>query len=216
MSNEPDNAAPQHCIRGGGVLRPGEAQPPLPSSEVPDYGQYAVQGETIANAGETLNALVREAQGYEREIVEAEEALKKAKDKLRAVVQDALPKAMKEAGLPEFTTESGITVKVKDKIENSIPAARREEAWDWLEQNGHSDILKREVTVAFGVTEGELAKQVAMTLQQEHNRSVLCQRKAEPATVKALLARLIEDKKSVPRDLFGVRELTVAEFKTKK
>lgn len=188
----------------------------MSNQEVPDYGDYAKQGETIANAGAVLNALVSEAQGYEKEIAEAEESLKKAKDRLRAVVQDALPKAMKEAGLNEFTTESGIVVKVREKIENSIPAARRNEAWDWLEKNGHADILKREVTIAFNLSEGELAQQVARQLMEEHNRSVQCERWAEPATVKSLLSRLIDEKKSVPRDLFGVRELTIAEFKTKK
>jgi len=188
----------------------------MSNQEVPDYGDYSKQGETIANAGAVLNALVSEAQGYEREIAEAEDTLKKAKDRLRAVVQDALPKAMKEAGLSEFTTDSGIVVKVREKIENSIPAARRNEAWDWLEQNGHSDILKREVTIAFNLNERELAQQVVNDLMNEYQRSVKCERWAEPATVKSLLSRLIEDKKSVPRDLFGVRELTVAEFKTKK
>lgn len=183
---------------------------------MPDYGEYTNEGTSIANVGKIINDLVAEAQKYEKEILESEEDLKKAKDKLRAVVEGALPKAMREAGLPEFTTESGINVKVKDKITNSILAANREKAWDWLEENGHGDILKREVVVAFGVTEGEKAKEVALALQKEHARAVQCQRKAEPATVKSLLARLIEENAEVPRDLFGVRELTVAEFKMKK
>ena len=193
---------------------PDEAQ--TPAQPIDDYGAYAEEQVTpLAQALEGLQGLVDEAQGYEREIAEAEEKVKKAKDKLRAIVEDAMPKMMKKAGLDEFTTSTGLKVKRRNKIENSIPAARRNEAWDWLETNGHGDILKREVTIAFGIKEGDMAKTVAAALAKEHARSVSCDRWAEPATVKSLLTRMIEDQKSVPRDLFGVREFEVAEFKKK-
>ncbi|MCC6425660.1 MAG: hypothetical protein IT435_02445 [Phycisphaerales bacterium] len=182
-----------------------------------DYGEYAQKQVTpLKEAMIGLNALVTEAQGYEREIAEAEEKAKAAKDKLRAVVMDALPKAMKAAGLTEFTTEQGLVVRHRDKIENSIPANRRNDAWDWLEKNGHADIVKREVTIAFGVKEAKAAQECAEALAKAHMRSVACERWAEPATVKALLTRLIEERKSVPRDIFGVREFAIAEFKEAK
>lgn len=185
------------------------------ASSVPDYGRH---NQTV-DVGETMKvvqAAVDEAIEYERHVCAAEEELKKAKSRLRAVIEDSLPKAMREANIKEFTTESGFVVKLKDKVENHIPAANRNAAWDWLEENGHGDMVKREVTIAFAVGEQELAERVQAQLQRENMRSASCERWAEPSSVKALMTRLIEEGREVPRQLFGVREFAVADIKKKK
>lgn len=171
-----------------------------------------------------LQKIVDEALGYEKEIVEAEDKLKKAKAKHRGIMEDVLPKALKKAGFGEvgFPCTDGTVIKVRSKIENSVPAARREEAWDWLEAHNHGDILKREVVVPFMVKEGEDAKKLREEMEKRFLRTVLCERRAEPATLKSLLTGLLEKQAKeagatvVPRDLFGIREFDVAEFKSPK
>lgn len=186
------------------------------------YGEFAPtvadKAAQLGTAMEGLKSLVDEARQYEREIVEAEEQLKARKDRLRAVVEDALPKAMRMAGMNtgDSINIGEVEVTLRDKIENSIPADRRQEAMDWLEANGHSDIVKRTVSIAFAVGETQLAADTKTALEKEHGRTVLCERKAEPATVKSILTQLIVAQKSVPRDLFGVREFSIAAFKNKK
>lgn len=181
-----------------------------------DYGDDAPKAMTPEEAFPKINAMFREAMDAEKAVAQAEEKLKKQKARLRGIVEDALPKLMEECGVAEFTTQDGINIKVREKIENSIPAPRRNEAWDWLTENGHADVLKREVTVAFGVTEGAVADELAKRLGKELARSVFVERRAEPATVKSIIAARLEAGKTVPMDLFGVRRFKIAEFKIKK
>ena len=207
---------PQHCIRGGGVLRPGEPQPALPAPDGLDYGDDTPQAMSPEEAFPRINAMFREAMDAEKAVAEAEDELKKQKARLRGIVEDAMPKLMEECGVTSFTTQDGIVINVRKKTETSIPAPRRNEAWDWLTENGHADVLKREVTVAFGVTEGERADELAKRLGQELARSVFVERRAEPATVKSIISARLEAGRTVPMDLFGVRQYKIAEFKIKK
>jgi len=181
-----------------------------------DYGDDAPKAMTPEEAFPKINAMFREAMDAEKAVAQAEEELKKQKARLRGIVEDALPKLMEECGVSSFTTKDGIVINVKEKIENSIPAPRRNEAWDWLTENGHADVLKREVTVAFGVTEGAVADELAKRLGKELARSVFVERRAEPATVKSIITARLEAGKAVPMDLFGVRRFKIAEFKIKK
>lgn len=181
-----------------------------------DYGDDAPQAMTPEEAFPKINAMFREAMDAEKAVAQAEEELKKQKARLRGIVEDALPKLMEECGVKSFTTQDGIIINVREKIENSIPAPRRNEAWDWLTENGHGDVLKREVTVAFGVTEGDVADELAKRLGQELARSVFVERRAEPATVKSIITSRLEAGKTVPMDLFGVRRFKIAEFKVDK
>ncbi|GEM_PF-946241 len=193
--------------------------PQPPANEYAEFAPTAQdKAAQLGTAMAGLKSLVDEAQQYEREIVEAEELLKAKKDRLRAVVETALPTAMRSAGMNtgDSIKVGEVEVTLRDKIENSIPADRRQEAMDWLEANGHSDIVKRTVSIAFAVGETELAAKTKAELEKAHGRTVICERKAEPATVKSILTQLIVAQKSVPRDLFGVREFSVAAFKNKK
>lgn len=187
--------------------------------QVPDYGEHSAEkvGISPEEVFPKLNALVAEAHEAEEEINDLTEKLKTAQSRHRAIVEDALPAMMNTAGVKTFETATGLKITLKDKVATSIPAPRREEAWDWLEKNGHSDILKREVTVAFGVTEGEKAKELAKKLAADLMRSVNVERKAEPATLGSLIRKAIEAGRcTFPRDLFGIRELKVAEIKVPK
>jgi hypothetical protein len=159
---------------------------------------------------------VAEAQEFEREIEAAEDSLKQLKEKHRTIVEDTLPKMMRSTKVHEFKTENGLKVVLKPTITCSVLVANREPAWDWLEQNKHGGILKREVSVAFGVTDATLAQECAKYLAEKYNRTVDSRRWAEPQTLKALIKSLIEEQKSVPRDLFGIREFDVADIKAVK
>lgn len=180
-----------------------------------DYGEHA---QTVGDAGKVmadLNNLVREARKIESEITDKEVEVKEAKKRLDSLTRDALPTAMKAAGVEEFTTSDGLLVKINDKVAASITGDRNDEACNWLEENGHSDVIKREVTIAFAVNEGDLAKEVAEALQREHNRTVINKRTVHPSTLKSLIKRLLDGGKPFPKDLFGVFEFSVAEFKDK-
>jgi hypothetical protein len=194
----------------------------------PDVDYSAFNDASVMKPVEQVKAglqqIVDEARQYEREIAEAEAALKKSKEKYRGIMEDVLPKALREAGFGDvgFPSSDGTIITVASKVENSVPAARRNEAWDWLEKNGQGDILKREVTVPFMVKEGDKAKELQDRLAKEFMRTVVCERRAEPATLKSVLVKMMEAQAKVegavvvPRDLFGIREFDIAVMKAPK
>jgi len=193
----------------------------MSSNDIPNYGEHSgskPSADKLQTAMQQLAAMVAEAQKYEREIVAAELQVKAAKDKLHAVVEDALPNAMIASGMTignsiDFGDQK---VTLKHKVNTSVTKANKEAAMDWLQNNGHSDIIKREVTVVFGVSEGDIAAEVAKRLQKELARTVVCGRKAEPATVKSIITKRLANNQHVPLALFSVYERDISEIKTVK
>jgi len=80
--------------------------------------------------------------------------------------------------------------------------AARQKAFDWLEENGHSDIIKSLITVALGRGERSLAKKITDTLLQlgvSYQQSV----SVHASTLKAFIKHEIEAGHYVPYDLLG-------------
>ena len=44
----------------------------------------------------------------------------------------------------------GSSVEVKPFYSARIPASKSEEAFDWLRENGHGDLIKNQVSLEFG------------------------------------------------------------------
>ena len=56
---------------------------------------------------------------------------------------------MQQAGVELIKLEGGISVEVKPFYSARIPASRSEEAFDWLRENGHGDLIKNQVSLEF-------------------------------------------------------------------
>jgi hypothetical protein len=90
-----------------------------------------------------------------------------------------------------------------------------DEAFNWLRDNGHGDLIKNNVTLTFGRSEDAIAKQLVDELQQKgHN--VKQAEKVEPMTLKAFVKEQIQKGKNVPSDLFGVYIANKTKITTKQ
>lgn len=200
---------------------PRPASPDIDYSDVNDHQEVMKPVEQV-KAG--LQIIVDQARKHEAEILRLEGLLKDEKKKFKGIMEDTLPRALRESGFGDvgFPAADGTVITVKNKMEQSVLADRREEAWDWLERHNQSDIIKREVTLAFAVNEGDKAKELKARLEQEYMRSVDSRRWVEPATLKARLSDMMKaqadnpDAPVVDRELFGIREFDVAVFTTPK
>ena len=63
----------------------------------------------------------------------------------REISQTKLPEKMRELGLSDFTLESGEKVSIRHKVKASLSAAKREEGFEWLRENGFGDLIKSRV-----------------------------------------------------------------------
>jgi len=110
---------------------------------------------------------------------------------------------MTEMNISTLKLADGSAVEVKPVYSASIPIAKKEEAFNWLRNNGLGDLIKNEITVSFGRNEDNKALQYA-NLAQGQGYQPIQKLKVEPMTLKALVRERVESGKDMPSDLFNV------------
>lgn len=139
------------------------------------------------------------------EVDEAEAALNAAKGRLKDISENELPVLMVELGLATLKTTSGLTVELQEKIRASIPKAREQEAFDWLEENGNGGLIKRQFIIAFGKDEDSWADKFERDCAQRKKQLHLERKKSiHSSTLGAFVKRELAENGSFPEELFGV------------
>jgi len=115
-----------------------------------DYGEDAAPDAT-ENILNTIDALANMVLDAEATIDAAEEALKKAKDRHRDLVEAQLPEALEKARMKSLTTLSNAVVKLEDKVRASIPKdpTNSAKAFKWLRDRHHGALIKTSFEAPF-------------------------------------------------------------------
>jgi|TARA_Y100001937_G_scaffold43759_1_gene61728 Alanyl-tRNA synthetase len=150
-----------------------------------------------------LSDQVTKLQVLEDEIVEQEKKLKELKRNQELLSGEVIPTMMTEMNISTLKLADGSAVEVKPVYGASIPVAKKEEAYTWLRENGLGDLIKNEITVAFGRNEDNKAMAYA-TLAQGQGYEPIQKLKVEPMTLKALVRERLESGQEMPSDLFNV------------
>jgi len=150
-----------------------------------------------------LSDQVLKLQGLENEIKQDEEALKNKKKSAAMLSEEIIPTMMTEMSLSSIKLADGSAVEVKPVYGASIPIAKKEEAFKWLRDNGLGDLIKNEVTVAFGRNEDIKASDYA-SLAKRQGYEPVQKLKVEPMTLKALVRERLEAGQEMPSDLFNL------------
>ena len=150
-----------------------------------------------------LSDQVTKLQALEDEIVEQEKKLKELKRNQELLSGEVIPTMMTEMNISTLKLADGSAVEVKPVYGASIPVAKKEEAYTWLRENGLGDLIKNEITVAFGRNEDNKAMAYA-TLAQGQGYEPIQKLKVEPMTLKALVRERLESGQEMPSDLFNV------------
>ena len=156
-----------------------------------------------ANDANKLSDQVVKLQQLEDQLVAKEEELKELKRKVELVSGEVIPTMMQEMNISTLKLADGTSVEVKPVYGASIPVAKKEEAFKWLRENGLGDLIKNEVTVAFGRNEDNKAIAYA-NLAQGQGYQPVQKLKVEPMTLKALVRERLEAGLEMPSDLFNM------------
>ena len=156
-----------------------------------------------ANDANKLSDQVVKLQELEAELLVKEQEYKEMKRKVELVSSEVIPTMMQEMNISTLKLADGTSVEVKPVYGASIPADKKEEAYKWLRENGLGDLIKNEVTVAFGRSEDNKAQQYAVLAQGQGYEPVQ-KLKVEPMTLKALVRERIENGLDMPSDLFNL------------
>ena len=158
---------------------------------------------TQTNDAKTLADQIIKLKDLEDKIKVAEDNLKNLKQQADALSGEVIPTMMTEMNISTMKLADGSAVEVKPVYGASISIAKKEEAYQWLRDNGLGDLIKNEVTVSFGRNEDNKAAQYAV-LAQGQGYQPTQKLKVEPMTLKALVRERIEKGLDMPSDLFNV------------
>ena len=117
---------------------------------------------TQTNDAASLADQVVKLRQLEDEIKTTEDRLKNLKQKADTLSGEVIPTMMTEMNISTMKLADGSAVEVKPVYGASIPVAKKEEAFNWLRENGLGDLIKNEVTVSFGRNEDNKAAEYAV------------------------------------------------------
>ena len=165
----------------------------------------ADQAESITqtNDAKALSDQVIKLRDLEDQIKITEDSLKELKKQADTLSGEVIPTMMTEMNISTMKLADGSAIEVKPVYGASIPVEKKEEAFNWLRENGLGDLIKNEVTVSFGRNEDNKAADYAV-LAQGQGYQPTQKLKVEPMTLKALVRERIESGKDMPSDLFNV------------
>ena len=168
-----------------------------------DFEQEKREELDGANDAKKLSDQVVKLQELEEELLVKEQEYKEMKRKVELVSAEVIPTMMQEMNISTLKLADGSSVEVKPVYGASIPIAKKEQAYNWLRENGLGDLIKNEVTVAFGRNEDNKAIAYA-NLAQGQGYQPVQKLKVEPMTLKALVRERLESGLEMPSDLFNM------------
>ena len=163
----------------------------------------ATSVEKIDQQGLTsVAALARKIRDKEARISDLEQTLKEQKKELLKLTDEEMPSMLAEIGMSSFALDDGSTVEVKQTYGASILVDKRPEAYDWLRDHGHDDIIKNTVLCQFGRGEDDQAGAFAAFAQKQ---GFIPEQKTEvhPQTLRAFVKERCETGEEFPMELFG-------------
>ena len=163
--------------------------------------------------GKQLSQLVRNLRTVEQDIEDAETHLKELKQQKHKLSVENIPALMDEMGVERLDVD-GVTVERRMIVAASIPAANKEQAFEWLRSNGLDDIIKNDVTCSFGKGEDNVAGDVIGILRDK-GFDPKTKTHVHPSTLKAFVRERIVDGKPIDLDLFGAFISNTAVIKRK-
>ena len=170
----------------------------------------ALQGVQAEN-GKKLSGLVRQLNNIQQQIDDAEQHLKALKKEKQSIAFEQIPMLMDEMSLERVDVD-GLSVKLKPFVTASIPADRKQEAFNWLREHGLDDIIKNDIIVSFGRGQDNQAGDVMYDLEQ---RGFHPEQKTHihSMTLKAFVRERVEQGLPIDLDMFGAFVARTAEVK---
>jgi len=152
----------------------------------------------------------------QKKIEATEEELKKLKDVETTLSEQTIPNLMQQAGVELIKLEGGISVEVKPFYSARIPASKSEEAFQWLRDNGHGDLIKNQVSLEFGMKQDNEAKSIVEELKSK-GLPVKQKTTVHPSSLRGFVREQIQDLgKDVPAELFGTYVANKTKITTKE
>tara|TARA_E500000318_G_scaffold92869_1_gene91754 strand:- start:471 stop:1022 length:552 start_codon:yes stop_codon:yes gene_type:complete len=152
----------------------------------------------------------------QKKILTAEAEVKKLKEVETTLSEQTIPNLMQQAGISMLKLADGSSVEVKPFYSARIPASKSDEAFDWLRDNGHGDLIKNQVSLEFGMKQDNEAKSIIEELKAK-GLPVKQKTSVHPSSLRGFVREQIQDLgKDVPAELFGTYVANKTKITTKE
>ena len=173
-------------------------------SNLLDEMESDIKTPTIGdNSLKEMAELCAEQASLQEEVKQLEEQLKAKSNAVLKLSREIIPAKMQELGLESLTLKDGSSVQVKQLVQAAIPVPRREEAYKWLRDRGHGDLIKNEIFTSFGMGEDSIANEFIDKVKSLGYQPIQ-KLSVHSMTLKAFVREQIAEGNDLPMDTFGV------------
>ena len=144
-----------------------------------------------------------ELKNLHKEIEDKDKEISELKKKAKEYEERTIPDMMQEAGVSKLELADGTKVEVKPFYAAKIPESRNDEAFGWLRDNGHGDMIKNVLTANIDKAQDNQVSELVRICEQL-GFAYTQKQKVEPMTLKAFVKEQVEKGEQVPFDMFGV------------
>lgn len=150
----------------------------------------------------SVQELAEKATNLDNKIKLLENDLKQAKKEHLQIIDNDLPSMMTEVGMSKFTMHDGSEVKITDVYSGHIKSDNQQEAFNWLRENGHADIIKNAVSINFSMGQDENSSRF-VKFCKDNGYEPTQKMGVHPMTLKAFIKERVEAGDSFPMQTFG-------------
>jgi hypothetical protein len=136
-----------------------------------------------------------------------EQKLKQANEKIQRIERNELPEMFTQAGISSISVEASgnhpaFVAERSTVYTAKIPDEKRIAAFQWMEQNGHGDLVKSIININFGMQEHEERLRV-MKLLKDAGVQYYTNESVHHMTLKAFVKGEVLKGNPIPMDLLG-------------
>jgi hypothetical protein len=170
-----------------------------------DFNALEKDAEELAsipkeNKLKALSDLALEQYNMEVEISNIEDALKELKRQRDEISEKQIPEIMNELAIDSFRLKNGAKVALSPYYGAKIESR---EAYKWLEENGHEDIIKGEIDIPFPKGFDRSKLKAIMDVARGVGLGGECKEEVHPSTLRAWVKEMITTGQPFPRELFN-------------
>jgi len=181
--------------------------------EMESHDDSVIGDQKLKETLKKIGKLVVEVQKADAIVAKAEATLKDAQGRRSKLVSQDIPDFMDECGLTGVEMEDGAMVTIKEDIKAGVTKAKKDEAFKWLREQGHGDIIKNQVVVSFDQGQDKIRELLLKTLKKK-SLTYEIKEAIHWQTLRAFCKERIEDADDqFSEELFGVYHVREAKIK---
>ena len=181
----------------------------------PDYSGF--EEHATGTDLELVTGLAMRQQDLEAQISEKEEELKAIQAEHREVSWKQLPELMQRLNLDSFSLANGYTISINEKLRLSLPAANKQQAMLWVDDNGGSALVKRAFIIEFSKDQEKFARKFQRDCAKRKNALPMEESKTvHSSTLTKFISDKLKNGDEVPLELFGAYQQRISKIKHKK